>query len=54
MPVDTTRMAALQGWMNADTIDPSLQSIPPDTLIDLNNPQLESDRARAITDLHIP
>lgn len=52
--VDATRMKALQDWMNADKVDASLAQIPPEVLIDLDNPQMEADRARAIASLSVP
>src|SRR5262249_25685788 len=45
--VDPARMKALQDWMNADQTDAALHGIPPEVLIDLDNPQMEADRARA-------
>ncbi len=52
--VDQIRMKALQDWMNADATDTDLHGLPPEILIDLDNPQMEADRARAISDLHVP
>jgi hypothetical protein len=52
--VDPTKMKALQDWMNADPIDADLHGIPPEVLIDLDNPQMEADRARAISALNVP
>jgi hypothetical protein len=52
---DATKWAALQQWMSKDTADPNLNNMPPEQLIDGGNtPELEADRARAITDLKIP
>ena len=45
---------ALQAWMQADTVDPVLNSMPPPQFIGGANPTLESDRARAITALKVP
>ena len=52
--VDTARMKALQDWMNADTVDPTLSAVPPEIFIDLDNPQMEADRTRAISALSVP
>ena len=55
IPPDVTKSAALQQWMSKDTVDPNLHDIPPEQLIDGGDtPELEADRARAITDLKIP
>jgi hypothetical protein len=52
--VDQVKMKALQDWMSADTTDTDLADLPAEILIDLDNPQMEADRARAISDLHVP
>lgn len=52
--VDSARMKTLQDWMNADQVDTDLHGIPPEVLIDLDNLQMEADRARALSDLHVP
>ncbi|HEY1260535.1 MAG TPA: hypothetical protein VGF34_14905 [Stellaceae bacterium] len=51
--VDSSNMARLQQWMKQDTEDPRLQDMPPMQLLN-ENEDLEADRARAITALHIP
>jgi hypothetical protein len=51
---DQAKMKALQDWMNADATDTDLHGLPAEVLIDLDNPQMEGDRARAISDLHVP
>ena len=50
----TANQTALQEWMNNDKVDPLLQSIPPEQLIDGTSPEMESDRGRAIRyfDIH--
>jgi hypothetical protein len=52
--IDSVKMKALQDWMNADTTDTDLNVLPAEVLIDLDNPQMEADRVRAISDLHVP
>ncbi|HWS62668.1 MAG TPA: hypothetical protein VN325_07925 [Steroidobacteraceae bacterium] len=44
----------LQAWMQKDTVDPVLNSMPPPQFIGGANPTLESDRMRAISDLKVP
>jgi hypothetical protein len=44
----------LQAWMQADKVDAVLHDMPPPQFIGGANPTLESDRARAITDLKVP
>ena len=45
---------ALTAWMKKDTIDLGLPHMPLGTLVEVQNPLLESDRQRAIVDLKIP
>jgi hypothetical protein len=45
---------ALQAWMQADTVDPVLNSMPAPQFIGGANQALESDRVRAIAALKIP
>jgi hypothetical protein len=47
------RFLQLQNWMSAD-MDTDLHSLPPEVLIDLNTPQMEGDRARAISAIPVP
>jgi hypothetical protein len=54
VPPNSTNVAALQQWMNKDTIDTNLKNIPPETLVNGDTPELEADRVRAITELRIP
>lgn len=51
--VNNDRMTMLQNWMNADAIDTALHGLPPEMLIDGDDPQMEADRVRAISALHI-
>jgi hypothetical protein len=54
--LDKAKFASVQTWMNNDTTDPNLQSIPPEQFIDGNDPGLEADRQRLLADptLKIP
>jgi hypothetical protein len=51
---DQARMKALQDWMEADATDAGLHELPAEVLIDLDNPQMEAARVRAISDLNVP
>ncbi len=51
---DPVKVARLQNWMLQDTTDRTLQQLPYDVLIDVDNAAMEADRQRAIKALNIP
>jgi hypothetical protein len=50
IPPDPTRVNAIQDWMQRDKVDPALQSIPWYDFVTEDDPGLEADRLRALSD----